>query len=80
MTTVQQPDTKPGPYYVSAIDAGQTFLMAGPYSDHASALADVDRARSIAVEHATKAWWMAWGTVRIEGCTRAGSLNKNNLI
>jgi hypothetical protein len=28
-----------GPYYVSAIDAGHTFLMAGPYELHGAALA-----------------------------------------
>lgn len=35
------PDTRPGPYYVSAIDAGKVHTMAGPYAEHASALADV---------------------------------------
>ena len=48
--TTQTPDTRPGPYYVSAVDAGRLHLMAGPYADHAAALTDVDRALSIAHE------------------------------
>lgn len=31
MTT---PDTRPGPYYVSAINAGKVHTMAGPYAEH----------------------------------------------
>jgi hypothetical protein len=77
----QQPDTLPGPYYVSAIDdTRNTHLMAGPYALHAAALADVDKARDIAVKHDPRAWWMAWGTVRIEGSTRIGQLNKFGLL
>jgi hypothetical protein len=76
----QTPDTKPGPYYVSATDAGKFHLMAGPYNQHADALADVDRARNIACKHDGRAHFMAWGTVRMEGCDRVGTLNKFNLI
>lgn len=79
-TQTQTPDTRPGPYYVSAIDAGKTYTMAGPYADHASALADVDRARDIASDHDGRAWFMSWGTVRIEGSDRVGNLNKHGMI
>ncbi len=74
------PDTAPGPYYVSAIDAGRTFLMAGPYTLHGAALADVDKVRDIANKHDGRAWFMAWGTVRIEGSDRVGTLNKLGLL
>lgn len=77
---MQAPDTKPGPYYVSAMDHGKTWLMAGPYDTHHQALADVDRARDIATEHDPRAWWKAWGTVRIEGSAQIGALNRHNLI
>lgn len=79
-TSTQSPDTRPGPYYVTAIDAGRVFLMAGPYSTHPEALADVDRARDIANTHDGRAWFMAWGTSRIEGSEKTGSLNRHGLI
>lgn len=74
------PDTAPGPYYVSAVDAGRTFLMAGPYDFHGSALADVDRALRIANERDGRAWFMSWGTVRVEGCEQRGRLNELGLM
>ena len=74
------PDTAHGPYYVSAIDAGRTFLMAGPYELHGAALADVDRTLRIAYDHDVRAWFMAWGTVRVEGCQRQGRLNELGLM
>jgi hypothetical protein len=77
---MQAPDTKPGPYYVTARDAGRYHVMAGPYADHAAALADVQRARDIAYEHDGRAWFMAWGTARIEDSDRIGTLNKLGLI
>src|SRR3989344_5864751 len=37
----QVPDPRPGKFYVSAMDGGAVFPMAGPFvNDHASALAD----------------------------------------
>lgn len=77
----QTPDTKPGPYYVSAIDGAKTYLMAGPYDQHADALADVDKARDIATSADGRAWFMAWGTVRRnDGATTPGRLNIFKLI
>lgn len=74
------PDHRPGPYFVSAIDGSEAYIMAGPYGTHAQALADVDRARQIADQHDRRAWFMAWGTCRIEGSDRVGSLNQHGLI
>lgn len=72
-----------GSYYVSAQDAGRLYLMAGPYTTHAAALGDVQRALSIADKHDGRAWFMSWGTVRkdlpiLEA--PAGSLNKAGLL
>lgn len=81
MQIIGTPDTALGPYYVSAIDAaGRTFLMAGPYELHGAALADVDRALNIAYEHDGRAWFMAWGTVRVEGHECRGRLNELGLM
>ncbi len=76
----QTPDTAPGPYFVSAIDHGKTYLMAGPYPTHAEALANVDKALNLAYAHDARAWFMAWGTVRIEGSRRTGRLTELGLM
>ena len=78
----QIPDTKPGPYYVSALDGPKTYLMAGPYAAHQDALAMVATAREVAErnDHSGKSVWMAWGTVRIEGCEKIGRLNQLGMI
>lgn len=76
----QQPDTRPGPYYVSCIRGGKTYPMAGPYQDHASALADVEKAREAGYAADPRTWFDAWGTIRIEGCDRIGRLNQLNLM
>lgn len=54
--------------------------MAGPYESHADALADVDRALSIAGEHDGRAYFAAWGTVRAPGRTEPGKLNRHGMI
>lgn len=79
-TISPQPDDRPGPYYVSAIDGGRLHLMAGPYELHADALADVDRALAIAGEYDGRAYFAAWGTVRAPGQDEPGKLNRLNLI
>lgn len=65
----QEPDPRPGCYYVSAMlrgDAERGLLVAGPYPTHAEALSLVGRVR----DHATRldrtgeAHWAAWGTAR----------------
>ena len=80
MNMQQKPDSKPGPYYVSAIDAGKKYLVAGPYTNHSLALADVDRVRDIAGDYDGRACFMAWGTCRVEGSQALGSMNKLGLI
>jgi len=79
------PETCPqGRYFVTAIDAGATHYMAGPYPEHTAALADVDKALKIADKHDPRAWFMCWGTARIidDNYRPAliGTLNKNCLI
>ena len=80
MEFTQQPDTKPGPYFVSAIDGTKKYLMAGPFDLHVEALAVVDKAKNISCDHDPRAWFMSWGTCRIEGSQSIGALNKHNLI
>lgn len=61
-----QPDTKPGAYYVSAVDTGRTALLFGPFmNDHAGALAAVDKVRKAACDVDPRAHWYAFGTVRL---------------
>jgi hypothetical protein len=70
-----------GNYYVTAIDGGQVFYMAGPYNTHAEALALVDTALNIADKHDGRAWFMSWGTSkRRDGYSEPGSLNKHKLL
>lgn len=72
-----EPDTRPGPYYVSALDGPRTALVAGPFPTHAEALSWVDRARTAAGEVDPKAVWYAFGTCRIDDASyaRPGVLN-----
>lgn len=60
----QQPDIKPGNYYVSVRrDDGDFRLLVGPFpNDHASALAVVDRATKVATDLDPRAWWYSYGT------------------
>jgi hypothetical protein len=68
-------------YYVSAIDAGQTHLMSGPYPTHSAALAAVKISLKIANEHDGRAWFMGWGTVKMGSeFYRPGSLNRAGLL
>jgi hypothetical protein len=80
------PDTCPEPsrYFVTAVDGPAVHYMAGPYTRHADALQDVDKALRIADKHDGRAWFMGWGTVRITDPThqpgRRGTLNKAGLL
>lgn len=63
----QQPDTRPGFYYVSVIDGPKRALAFGPFvNDHGRALADVDRVRALAEERDPRAAFYAFGTCRSE--------------
>lgn len=63
----QTPDTKPGPYYVSAMkpDGSAYWLMRGPFDRHADALDKVSETMNKAIEIDPRAQWMAWGTCRL---------------
>jgi hypothetical protein len=73
-----------GRYFVTAVDAGKTHFMAGPYTEHSAALADVQKALKIADKHDGRAWFMSWGTVRLTDDSyrvgMVGTLNKHGLI
>lgn len=51
-------------FYVSAIDGGGQYLLAGPYSSHEAALQRVRAVKEYAINLDTKgrAVFMAWGT------------------
>jgi hypothetical protein len=73
----QQPDTQPGPYYVSAIDGSKWALVSGPYETHQEALDLVDKARRIAVSLDPRAHFAGFGTARIkDGSTPPGVLQR----
>lgn len=76
------PETCPvGTYYVTAVDGGNYWLMAGPYDTHQAALADVDKALEVSNEADPRSWWKAWGTAKIKDDTRKpGVLNERGLF
>lgn len=76
----QEPDTKPGHYFVSCIDGRRVALLAGPFvNDHARALSMVEPARTAAELADPRAIWYAFGTVRLDAdhprADRPGVLN-----
>lgn len=76
---MQEPDTKPGDYFVSVLDGRRYALALGPFrNDHASALARVDEVRHYAHGHGGEwAWFWAFGTCRLDpGSGRVGKLNE----
>lgn len=61
----QQPDPRPGHYFVTAIDwPHRRYFLAGPWLEHAQALAQVDAVRRFAERTDPRAVWMAYGTAR----------------
>ena len=60
----QQPDLQPGRYYVTAIDGQRKYFLAGPWPEHAQALAQVDAVRRFAEPDKRCAVWMTYGTAR----------------
>jgi hypothetical protein len=75
----ETPDTRPGNYYVSAVDGPTFYLMLGPFASHADALARVDEVRAFSIDkdRSGKACFMGFGTVRMaDEVTRPGNLNK----
>lgn len=65
----QEPDPRPGPYYVSAIRQGDDgsrgwYAIMGPFETHAEAIALVDRARRYALATDSRSEGYAFGTRR----------------
>lgn len=74
--SAQEPDTAPGPYYVSVRRSdGKTLFLSGPYAAHPEALALVNKAKSIAYELDVRAVWYSYGTIRCKpDCLVPGAL------
>lgn len=71
----------PGDYFVSAMDGGSYWLIAGPYDTHAEALDAVEPVKAKANELDPRAWFMGWGTCRLDkGSGRVGSMTREGLI
>ncbi len=62
----QQPDTRPGFYYVTAIDGARYARLLGPFANHAGALAAVDAVRIEAEQRDPWASFWAFGTCRAD--------------
>ena len=60
----QQPDSRPGRYYVTAIDGDRRYFLAGPWPEHTQALAQVDAVRRFSEPTDPRAVWMSYGTAR----------------
>ena len=63
--TTQEPDPRPGNYYVSVCDRDRYALLAGPWPTHVEALAKVDDVRRKAQEVDPRGIWYAYGTCRL---------------
>lgn len=76
---MQEPDSKPGAYYVTAQDAGRTALLFGPFmNNHAAALEKVEAVRNLARDVDPRSVFYAFGTCRLYGRETypVGSLNE----
>lgn len=67
----QEPDLRPGPYFVSAVDPENMLRgwwpMMGPFEKHQEALDLVEEVRRFAEKHDPRAYFYSWGTVRFTG-------------
>ena len=70
----QEPDPRPGFYYVTCIDGDRVAFVRGPWADHASALAAVHTVKVTAEDLDPRAFWYAWGTARSETDRGPGAL------
>lgn len=66
MYNEENPDPRPGNYYIAAHDGPKSWLIAGPYATHAQAAALKNKVRDHAEKVDPKAVWMDWGTARQE--------------
>jgi len=78
----QEPDTRPGFYYVDMIGHNRDVaLLAGPYPTHAEALAMLDTARRIAAQtNRNQTVFASFGTLRSEKDLGLGILHRYNLL
>ena len=78
----QQPDTKPGHYYVSVSDGSRYLpnyaLLLGPFTTHQAALDMVEAAKKRIMELDTWAHFYAFGTCQVDlgEPVRVGVLNE----
>jgi hypothetical protein len=77
----EQPDTKPGFYYVSVVRTGglrhDFRLLRGPFqNDHAAALAAVEPGKARAEALDPRAFWYAYGTCRTDTDQGPGILDR----
>ena len=75
---IQEPDTKPGDYFVSMTNNGGYSLLLGPFPhNHTAALELVSQARSVAEDIDPRAAFLSFGTCRLEiESGRFGKLNE----
>lgn len=66
-------------YFVTCIDAGRVWYMAGPYKTHEEALAKVDAAREIGIKNNPWASFYEWGTCLTER-TKPGNITAAGLL
>lgn len=73
----QEPDPRPGHFYITANDGAKTFPIAGPFvDDHAAALSQVRAVMVAAGDRDGRAHFMSWGTTRMaETYAEPGPLN-----
>ena len=72
-----EPDSAPGPYYVSVRDGERFALLLGPFETHREALAMVEPVRVKAVDFNRFAHFYSFGTCRVKSEYRKpGRLNR----
>ena len=76
-TAAQEPDDRPGNYYVSMVDGARFALLLGPFpNDHRGALSRVDLVRQRAPEVDPRATFYGFGTCWLPAdYTKPGRLN-----
>ncbi len=62
---LQEPDPRPGRYYVTVRDGKQVGYLLGPFARHVDALVCVDTARKLAIAGDPKAHFYGFGTARL---------------
>lgn len=56
-------------FYVSVRDGQRTGFLLGPYGDHGTALANVERGRKLACDANDRAWFYSYGTASLPADT-----------